>query len=133
MKNKNSRVSMSTGIFVALVLAFASSVTQATDHVVTVSFDGAGCPTGVDKNEVDMKHGGTDKIHWVSSPVTGGFQVFFDPFRGSPITAHSSGAKLGETNWKNLDPSAPLGVVFKYSIYNPACPNSPLDPRIRIF
>jgi hypothetical protein len=133
MKNKNSRVSMSTGMFIALVLAFASSVTLATDTDVTVTFDARGCPTGVSLDEVRMKHGGNDRVRWVSSPVTGGFQVFFDPFRGSPITAHSNGAKKGKTNWKNLDSSAPLGVVFKYSIYNPVCPDFPLDPRIKVF
>jgi hypothetical protein len=113
---------------VALMLSFASSATQATAKTVVVTFDGDGCPTGVDKETVTMKHGGNDSVKWSSTPATQGFEVLFDPFKGQPIKSNPQ----GNTPPKVLDSSAPVGVVYKYTVYNPACPEKPLDPRIRI-
>ena len=129
MKNKNSRVSMSTGLFIALVLGFTSAASQAATYTIVVNFSASGCPLSVDKPILKMASGGNDKVQWDSEPNTAGYQIFFDPFKGQPIT----GNPQGNTSPIGLSGAAPPGVDFEYTVYNSACPESPLDPRIRVF
>lgn len=139
MHNNNSSIightnAMSSGsmpwiaLFVALLLSLVSSAALATPYTVVVTFDGAGCPTDVDIDTVDMSKSGNDTVKWSSTPVTAGFEVLFDPFKGHPIKSNPQGTTPPQV----LDGSVPVGVVFKYSVYNSACPTKPLDPRIRV-
>jgi hypothetical protein len=114
-------------LFVALLLSVASSATRADDFTVVVSFNDIGCPTSVDTQIVDLKKGRNDSVKWSSTPVTGGFEIWFDPFNGHPLTSNPQ----GNTPPRVLSGSAPV-AEYKYTVYNPACPGAPLDPRIRI-
>ncbi len=133
MKKNTSREKMGAALFFVLLFGGASSATLADDIDITVSFDGSGCPTGVDKPDQRVKPAGVDKVRWLSDPVTGGFQIFFDPFNGAPIIAKSNGAKEGETSYFPVKTGSPVGVDYKYTIFNPACPGTALDPRIKVF
>lgn len=80
---------------------------------------------------------GNAELNWRSvdgdgNPVSGDYQLFFDPFKSGPgLSANGQ----GEIKNKKLIDSPPVTsqgetIVFKYTVYKPGC--DPVDPRIII-
>jgi hypothetical protein len=119
------------GMVAALLLSASSYAAETYD--VKITFNEAGCPTAVDKDLVDLSKAEEDKVQWIAT--RGGadvedvdFQVIFGPFKGSLMTA-----KRGKVTSKKVHKDIPVGVTLKYTIFGNACPNAPLDPRIKVF
>ncbi len=103
-------------------------------HQVTVQFSGV-CPVvpqqvavvTIEKNDVD-------KVQWTAvntadddKPVTTGYAIFFDPFRGQPMTDANKDGVIDSTP---IHKDVPVGVEFKYTIVGDGCTGPALDPRI---
>jgi uncharacterized protein YcfL len=139
MKNKIDGFSLGkTAIKRALSLSIGIGCTvggltaQAVD--VKVMFDSAACPIGVSAEEVTISKSAAEKVNWASynedgtQPLPISYQIFFDPFKGKSMVSDRN----GQIESQPVDREVPEDVVFKYTVYNPACPNGPLDPQIRV-
>ena len=62
-----------------------------------------------------------------NKPVTTGYAIFFDPFRGQPMTDSN---KDGVIDSSPVASDVPVGVEFKYTIVGDGCTGPALDPRI---
>ena len=100
---------------------------------VTVQFNGV-CPVVPQQVAVvTLLKNGVDKVQWIAvntaddKPVTTGYAIFFDPFRGKPMTDHDKDGVIDSTPVAN---DVPVGVEFKYTIVGDGCTGPALDPRI---
>ncbi len=145
------------GLFVALALTACGDIKfypqvrddtpgERSDHVVTIVFNGQGCPLFT---VFDAQPGGTpgvgrrDTIAWEAEALPGQnlpndlkYAVIFDPINGGNRLIGSPDIPA-----KNLESAdrLPDKIIFKYTIakvenssgtIDPSCP--PLDPMIRV-
>ena len=97
------------------------------DIPVTISFDGGGCPTGVNPDYVQISKANGDKVAWQAQPANFDFDIYFDPFQGRPISSRG-----GYVKSPPIDGRTPSNVEFKYTVVGANCPGRPYDPRIKI-
>lgn len=117
----------------AVAVGMGSMQVHADVISVKVFFNGA-CPEGVSIPEILVEKKNKTQISWVSYNMDGtaaredqNFSIFFDPFKNSELTSKNGellSSKLGDANV----PSA----LYKYTIVGDGCPDSPLDPNIRL-
>jgi hypothetical protein len=101
---------------------------------IEVVVDSAGCPVYTRyQGELDkvptFPTAIAKRIRWLMVNEQGAeqpvdFAVYFDPFRGQDIGG------TGQADSKQLDPTTPTGVNFKYTLVTPECQY--LDPQIRV-
>ena len=53
------------------------------------------------------------------------YEIFIDPFKGSPMKSNSHGRKRSP----KISADSPVGVEYKYSIVGDDCTVPALDPR----
>jgi len=100
------------------------------DIPVKITFDKSHCPTGVDPDNPSVDKASNQRLAWqgvdgVGNPIDEGFAIYFDPFKGRPLTAN----KKGYLRSPRFDPDTPAQVQYKYTVRGERCPGKPLDPR----
>lgn len=117
------------------VLHHCSTTGPANSEEIRILFDTNGCPTLADPEILDTDM--SKQVHWQAySDLAGGgvcadkkYDIYFDPFKGSPIKAPSK----GRTNPQNFDSGIPVGVEYKYTVVGENCTTGvALDPHIKI-
>lgn len=106
------------------------------NHNVTITFDGAGCPTAVSVAEIHVDHK-NPWIKWESSPSGNEFGIFFDPLMGPQYLSNGTGCVRKKINTRVPPiPGTMKSVVYKYAVatvdisnkINPDC--NALDPKV---
>ncbi|MCB1687781.1 MAG: hypothetical protein KDI33_04820 [Halioglobus sp.] len=102
--------------------------TNTNDCEVKIVFK-AGCPDRADPVDFDIEK--TRKISWQSvdeagNPLSLGWRIYFDPFKGRPIKANN-----GYTQSPNFNRESP-DVAYKYTIVGDGSACEPVDPRFRL-
>lgn len=122
------------GLVPAALLGSASFATLANDLYVKIFFNADSCPQSVDIGEVEITRANNDRVIWRAYGAGGAdripesFSIHFDPFRGQPLDDDNAD---GEVQSPTVDPKAPPGV-YKYTVLGAKCPDTPLDPNIRV-
>ena len=132
-ERKNMYSRRLTMLLLLPVLWFCQYSVAAT-HQVTVQFNGV-CPVVPQQVAVvTLPKNGVDKVQWTAvntandnKPVTTGYAIFFDPFRGQPMADSN---KDGVIDSPPVAGDVPVGVEFKYTIVGDGCTGPALDPRI---
>jgi hypothetical protein len=102
---------------------------------VTVTFDAAGCPTGVSPMTVKLKKAQGDRVRWMAvdedgEEYKGGFSIIFDPFNGGRrLTTRRKSSLLSPPVDNSIPPD--INIDYKYSVVGPNC-DTPYDPFIRV-
>jgi hypothetical protein len=133
----NQQLLSLTSVAMLLVTAGMSANSlsvQAMDVVdISVFFDELKCPVRVGDEYSEATS--PQKLRWTAySAGDGGerltdvsYDIFFDPFVGASLTDSNSN---GVVTSKPVDPKAPVGVDYKYTIVGSECLDHPLDPYI---
>lgn len=125
-----------------LVIALAagiSTVSTAAEYAVNIPFDGD-CPTtppGIAPGDwtVTLSKSNRDTLKWTAvdsvsgANYTGGYEIYFDPFKNGPPLKDSNNDGVIESG--PMHDHVPL-AEYKYTIVGEQCVDQPLDPRIRV-
>ena len=100
------------------------------DIPVKITFDESHCPIGVDPDNPTVDKASNQRLAWqavdgVGNPIDEGFTIWFDPFKGRPLTAGSKGYQKSPP----FDRNTPVNVQYKYTVVGERCPEKPFDPR----
>jgi hypothetical protein len=129
-----SNLGQAASLLAALILVGACAPLEKKgtrpDIPVNITFDQSHCPIGVDPDNPSVDKASNQRLAWqsvdgVGNPIDEGFDIYFDPFKGRPLSADSKGHKQSPP----FDPFTPAKVQYKYTVVGERCPQKPLDPR----
>ncbi len=107
---------------------------QADEIGITITF-ADNCPSSVSLDDVTLTKNRDDRILWTAvqddQPYTGGFDIYFDPFKSGPPLKSGYGGDRSKLRSEKLHDHVPL-AEYKYTIVGDECASAPLDPRIRV-
>ena len=100
------------------------------DIPVNITFNESHCPEKVDPENPTVNKASNQRLVWqavdgVGKPIAEGFAIYFDPFKGRPLTANNKGYLRSP----RFDSDTPAKVQYKYTVRGERCPDKPLDPR----
>ena len=104
------------------------------DIPVQIVFDDSHCPVAVVPDKpFDVSKQADQRIVWQAVDKKGNFvderyEIFFDPFKGTPLRSRSQGSKRSP----RVSGDSPVNVEYKYSIRGEDCDGPALDPRFRL-
>lgn len=150
MKNNNLHGLATPNPGSALTVAAASLLVAACGHVpvaktnvderknVEIRLDTSNCSVTVMPEDILLERGKNQGITW--QVIDGGsgralreaFCIHFSPFVGKAANRCSANGRLNSPPLDGEAPATAGGVAYKYTIVLESCPETPVDPLIRV-